>query len=417
MLLASLEDRSPAGSASLDGDGGLQIQMDAGWSSGRGHSKVDPLAPNAGVKVPFRMADYYAWELSNLEGSPAFELYWPEPRRDQGLAEMAAFLKKRGDRFIADDPIKNDPFSRDFPHKRAHLSFPGLDHPATREEAEKGVAIFSLEGEGERRVVPLVDRPLKAKWVTFKDFPYIRQPVDPATGPQTEYDQSGRVWQAEEVFKDGRWRQLRSPSLGSHIIARVPAEEIEFTEWPFGVWWRLSDGLDATFFGPSSPDDQRGVGVVGHKPGLPLVMRLRLRNRMGYDRQIPTEFLRREGDRVVGLRRGIDLALERAPLDSKPVVTRPNRPDDRKWEAVPARFATRFTPDAVARTLRPGESMDAFEIDLNDIFDASKPGIYRVRLAFTKESGVAEGEFREVPFQVGETRPIGIQQEDSQSFE
>jgi hypothetical protein len=61
--------------------------------------------------------------------------------------------------------------------------------------------------------------------------------------------------------------------------------------------------------------------------------------------------------------------------------------------------------------------MDAFEINLNDIFDASKPGIYRLHLAFTKESGVAEGTFRELTFQVGETRPITNRDEGDQSFE
>ena len=316
MLLASLEDRSPAGSASLNEGGGLQIEMDAGWSSGRGQSKVDPLAPKAGVTVPFRMADYYAWELSGLEGSPAFELYWPEPRRNKGLAEMAAFLKKRGDRFIADDPIKND-IHGDFPHKRAHLSFPRLDHPATREEVEKGTAIFSLEGEGERRVVPLVDRPLKAKWVTFKDFPSIRQPVDPATGPQTEYDQSGRVWQAEEVLKDGRWKRYFG-FVGGQVIAKVPAEEIEFTDWPYGGWWRLSDGLDAAFFGPTFPEDGRPADNLGHEPGSPLMMTLRLRNRAGFDRQVPTEYVRKEAGRVVALRRGIELSLEARTARCKP---------------------------------------------------------------------------------------------------
>lgn len=403
MLLVSLEDRSPAGSASLEGNGGLQIQMDAGWTSGRGQCKVDPLAPKAGVKVPFRMCDYYAWELSGLEGTPAFELYWPEPRRDRGLAEMTAFLKERGGRFVADDPIAND-IHGDFPHKRAHLAFPPLDRPATREEVEKGLAIFSLEGEGERRVVRLVDRPLKAKWVTLKDFPYIQQPVDLATGPQTEYDQSGRVWQTEEVLKDGRWRRYYG-FVGGQVIAKVPAEEIEFTEWPYGGWWRLSDGLEATFFGPRFPEDVGPTDNPGHEPGAPLVMTLRLRNRAGYDRQVPTEFVRREGGRVVSLRRGIELSLERAPLDANRPGPRPGRADDRKWETVPPKTAARFDAGASARTLRPGESMEAFEVDLLDLFDASKPGTYRIQLTLSKDSRVAEGTFRELSFQVGDVKP------------
>src|SRR5581483_1662203 len=75
MLLTALGDRSPAGKAQLSEGGGLQVKTETGISTGRGHSRVDPLAPKPGVEVPFRMGDFYAWELSGLEGSPDFEPY------------------------------------------------------------------------------------------------------------------------------------------------------------------------------------------------------------------------------------------------------------------------------------------------------------------------------------------------------
>ena len=99
------------------------------------------------------------------------------------------------------------------------------------------------------------------------------------------------------------------------------------------------------------------------------------------------------------------MSLERAPLDANRVGTRPGRADGRKWEAIPAKSAARFDPDASTRTLRPAESMVAFEVDLLDLFDASKPGNYRLRLALSKDSGVAEGTFQEVIFQVGDVKP------------
>ena len=51
---------------------------------------------------------------------------------------------------------------------------------------------------------------MKARWFTLKDFPYEVQFYDTKAkkgGTRTEYRQDGYAWQAEEVFKDGKWQR------------------------------------------------------------------------------------------------------------------------------------------------------------------------------------------------------------------
>jgi hypothetical protein len=53
--------------------------------------------PNA--KQPLRACDYYALRISGLEGSPRYELYWPEARREAARREIAKFLNQWGNAF------------------------------------------------------------------------------------------------------------------------------------------------------------------------------------------------------------------------------------------------------------------------------------------------------------------------------
>ncbi len=98
MLLGALGDRSPVGKARVGDNGGVSLQFDGGFSMSRSTPKDDRDAPPRGTEGPIRMADVYAWQLATLEGAPAFNPCWPESRRDAGLAEMAAFLGRKGAR-------------------------------------------------------------------------------------------------------------------------------------------------------------------------------------------------------------------------------------------------------------------------------------------------------------------------------
>ncbi len=374
-LIAALGDKTRLGKVTVDKEGDVNLAMDSGGSSGRGQSKVDPLAPAPGVEVPFRVGDFYAWTLSTLEGAPECELYWPEARRDQAITECVAFLTRYGERFAFADSDGRD--SDDFLHRRAHMTFPLLDHPATPEDVAKGRAIFSLEGQGERRVVAVVDRPLTGNWLAYKAHPTIQRPVNPKTGPITVYDQAGRVWQAEEVLKDGKWQRFYG-FIGRYVIAKAPADEIEFREWRLGLQ-RLSDTLEGNLLTSGAP--------------TPTVFRLRLRNASGLDRSIPTEFVRMEEGKVVALRKGITLQIARASVPA------PSKDED--WAPVPLSSITSFDPTGRAQILRPAESFEAMSIDLKPLFASKEPGHYRLRLTFAKESGIADGASLLVQFEIG----------------
>jgi hypothetical protein len=53
----------------------------------------------------FRTCDLYAWLLSNrIEGAPAFQLYWPEPKRDEVISAIEKMLE------LNSGPFKTHPF-------------------------------------------------------------------------------------------------------------------------------------------------------------------------------------------------------------------------------------------------------------------------------------------------------------------
>ena len=108
--------------------------------------------------------------------------------RDAAVEASVAFLKTYGHRLTAEPP----PGERAHPsEKRAHLAFPILGRPATKEDVRAGRAIFLLEGEGEIRRVEPPSIPIKAKWI-----PPGEEPGGVAV--------DGWVWQAEEVRQGGQ---------------------------------------------------------------------------------------------------------------------------------------------------------------------------------------------------------------------
>ena len=102
LVLAALEDVSPAGSATIgdngdvfiairEGDGTMTLNMQNPRNRGDGIFVL----PTRKTEVRIRMCDYYAWLLATLKGAPAFDLSWPEARRDAALAAMADFLRRK----------------------------------------------------------------------------------------------------------------------------------------------------------------------------------------------------------------------------------------------------------------------------------------------------------------------------------
>ncbi len=102
LVLAALDDVSPAGSATIgdngdvfimirEGDATMTLNMQNPRNRGAGIFEL----PTRKTEVRLRMCDYYAWILAMGKGAPAFDLSWPEAKRDVALAAMADFLRRK----------------------------------------------------------------------------------------------------------------------------------------------------------------------------------------------------------------------------------------------------------------------------------------------------------------------------------
>jgi hypothetical protein len=381
-LLAAMAVKSEMGTVRRGDRGTFQYKMSDGGSGGFGSNKADLDAFKPGVDIAFRVCDYLGWQVSFLEGAPECELYWPEDRRDRAVEASAAFVRRYGDRFTAEAPGGE----RDFPSNKGHVAFPILGRPATLDDVREARAIFSLEGqgEGEIRTAKVPELPIQARWITLKDFPVEYQNSDGTV--RREYDQDGWIWQAEEIRKGDHWERSYG-FVGRHVIARVPASEIELAigRFTYNTWGTLSSGLDARVE-PVEPRDG------GYEPGRPILMALRIRNRRGVENSATTEVLRRGADGQPALRRGVTLAV----FYSAPSLFRtgPGQGQPGPGEELKPKRTDRFDPGANDAT-RPLAAFEAFEmmrLDLNDWFDLSRPGSYRVHVKFAAGSSVGEGE-------------------------
>jgi hypothetical protein len=249
-----------------------------------------------------------------------------------------------------------------------------LDRPATAKYVRDGKAVFSLAGEGEARLVRRLKLPIEARWVTLKNRPHRVHTTDRdgvVTYP-TMYEQDGRVVQAEEVLKDGKWQRYYG-FVGCNRVARVPAEEIEFPtpEPPWRApheWLPISGGLDARLEVPALKVEL----IDDCPPRLPadanLTFGLIVRNRRGLDQTTP------DVDKSVRLR-----LLYAPETVSRQGALAPLARTDADWKTLTPRPGAAFQA-VKARTLAPAEEAKAAMVDLHDRFDLSKPGFYRVQI-------------------------------------
>jgi hypothetical protein len=401
-LLRALSDNTATSTAVVFEEGGLKVKYGGAvvytspFEDGR-----DPVPP--GPSFALRGCDLCALHISRrVEGAPAFPVSAPESRRDEAVGACAAFLRRYGDQLRTNwedqESRSRIVFDRPSPvfgrFDRPSPVFGGLDHPATAEEVRRGLAVFSLEGEGNARVWRLPARPLPAKWLTLKENPFPTSRWNPDTGNTenvVEYDQQGLVWQAEEVLKEGRWQRYYG-FVGKHQVARVPAEEIEFP----GSWAGLSRQLDCEAR-LNLPADGEGSRADRMELGKPVVVTFRLRNRGGLEQTVPSVYYRAAEPE---LHPGIGLRLAYAPLEMQ-VAGRTYLLDeaDRTWEEPPTTRTAHLPSGPADRMLAPAEEFTALELDLRDWFDVSRPGLYRFRFAFSAANGgFAEGQSNEIEF-------------------
>jgi hypothetical protein len=379
-VLSGLANKTPLGIATRSQGPYLRLKVKNSQTSQLGPIDADQVA--AGVEYPIRHCDLVANNVSDLEGCPQFEVFWPEARRDEALAACVAYVKKFGASFTAERP----PFVIDHhPGAKAHLKFPTLGRPATPDDVASARAIFSLEGQEETRVANMAGFPRAAKWVTLKDTPVTRTYVP--GGTRREFDTDGFVWQAEEVKKGDVWERFYG-FVGHHVIARAPAAEINFGNQP-GPWWTLKGGLN-------SRTEMVEDGTTAYLPGRPILAKITIQNGLGVAHASPTEFIRPDTDGKPALRKGITLSLWYTAARGSRFGPNQVYAD----EVIAPMRDTHFDPGEGSRLLAPLESFEAMRLDLNEWFDLTRPGSYRVGVTFAADSGIGEGSASQAYFRV-----------------
>jgi hypothetical protein len=356
----------------------------------------DPRAPKPGTRVQYRRCDETAQALSGAEGLPSLELYWNKADRDAAIARCKEILNRYGDRFRY---ARKSPLGVvGFWPERAALVLPILDHPATSKEVEAGRAVFTLADVARGRPVrvwPDFTQPTQANWLTLKAHPVDVQSsvFDPKTGQSTAvkdriYEQSGTVYQAEEVQTDKGWQRFYG-FVGQNDIAQVPAEEIQFPA-PATIYWRdLSNGIACSLSRPGIRLD-----IDRAKPislGMPVSLSLEFWNTRGTSQTLPAHFISNKGS-IISLRPGLTFVAgytSRPPVEFEYPFFVPEEigSNGAPWQAlspkpIGAWPATDQQLVSANRSLQPAKSFEALSLDLRDLFDLSRPGAYWVCVKF-----------------------------------
>lgn len=99
-VLGLLADRSLAGTIQ-----GGWLRQDLSIHRQYGYTVTLPSDGTNYTGAEFRTCDFYAWLLSHrLKGTPVFELYWPEPKRNETIEALASLLQPES------PPLQTQPF-------------------------------------------------------------------------------------------------------------------------------------------------------------------------------------------------------------------------------------------------------------------------------------------------------------------
>jgi hypothetical protein len=88
-LATTLHDKAIVGEARINPHAVESFHLGNSWL---GFGVSEPESRD----VPLRMADLVAYELSRIEGFPAFEMHWPDAQRDEAHVAIAEFLRVHG---------------------------------------------------------------------------------------------------------------------------------------------------------------------------------------------------------------------------------------------------------------------------------------------------------------------------------
>ena len=93
-VLAGLERTEEIGSAERLPDGTRRVTGPGGYQQA---SAAAGLAAHPPGKRSIRVGDFIAWQLSEIEGFPKFDIEWTTSEKDAALVGMAGFLRARAD--------------------------------------------------------------------------------------------------------------------------------------------------------------------------------------------------------------------------------------------------------------------------------------------------------------------------------
>ncbi len=381
MLLAGLADHTPIGESGYLVGNFWMVR----YGFGENHNQVmsqlnplDPLSKLAGYDT-YRVCDLYAWGIGQAKaGLPALEFYWPVGKREQAVKQALETLQHYGERYriTAANPAQQN-YAYGLEPDCASIYFPKLDHPATTDDVQKGLAIFSLPVEAKAQVWAMPKYPLSARWLAIKEFSHNAGHSD-ATGRQwttVEYENTGHVWQAEKGLVDGKW-QLFYGFTGDHCIVRAPAEEIEFpTDWR-SYWQELDQGFDCLL---ASNGNHYKPPL---HPGDAFPLTLKLRNRRGVDQNAPDTLYKSD---TKSLAEGVEIHLYRKSVPSADAIVKETSDKAKPksiWEEVPRKQAPHFPLPTITHKLAPTEELEVMTCDLGDFYDLSTVGEYYVEMAF-----------------------------------
>jgi hypothetical protein len=322
--------------------------------------------------------------------SARFELYWPEPERDRALVECTKHLEQYGERYEYD---RTAVYEDIFGQARPTAIFSPLDRPATEEDLREGNAIFALSGE--RRLVPLPGRPLKALWISYQDAPYAATTYKDGRNETTvHYQKECAVWQAEEVLRDGVWERWFGV-VAPHGFARVPAAELEMLpdRYPYS-WTKLGTGLSLRLCDGGDRAAVEGITILPEiGPGTPLEFRVELFNSTGTARSLPNRALHFAivAEHAQGQIAERESSMARAP-------------DNTRWNSLP--LAEFTTPGLPTNEMELGATVEIFRFDLRKIAEIVAPNWYRVKLRFD-DPEIGRGETPWLGWQVTESASPG----------
>jgi len=171
---------------------------------------------------------------------------------------------------------------------------------------------------------------------------------------------------------------LVSASYG--VTTSQPASQEVSAPKPEGVrsWTELPGGINWGF--------ARGWKAWSVQPGQPIKIRVHIANPKTVAHDVPV-FYRDANQADPALLSGVTLMMRWAPFN----ISRPDRdyPDTDDYRPLKAIRTRSFPPGTVARSLKPGESYEAFTLNLRDWFKIDKPGHYTFGFDFdTRKMGL-----------------------------